>query len=170
MSNCNELIESIYVHPDINNLISKIQPESIRDDLRQEIAVSLLEQPCEKIAALFAEDNLLKYAIKTCWLMATSKNSNFYYKYRKKDLVKAVEYMRLNQTLPTIPLSFADAAKKELNSRTETIYDDHEVRIFNKYVELGSGRAVARFYNIPVNHVCTIIQKVKTELKCLLLR
>jgi len=170
MTDCNNYVETVYKHPDLLNLISKIRPEGIRDDLRQEVAMSLLEQPCERIASLFSGDNLLRYAIKICWLMATSKTSGFYYKYRKSDLTKAVEYLRANQTLPTIPIRMADQAKDYLSQKNETIYDDHETRIFNKYVELGSCRSVARFYNIPVNHACNVVAKVKTELKCLLLQ
>lgn len=169
MSECNKYVENIYSHPDLLRLISKIKPESIRDDLRQEVAISLLEQPCDKIAALFSGDNLLRYAIRVCWLMATSKTSQFYYKYRKSDLLKAVEYLRLNQTLPTIPIQLAEHAKTYLSTKNQTKYEDHETRIFNKYVELGSCRAVARYYGIPVNHACNVIAKVKTELKCLLL-
>ena len=169
MQDCGKMVVDIYNHPDILSLISKIKPECVRDDLRQEIAISLLEQPCEKIAALFAGDNLLKYTMKVCWLMATSKTSGFYYKYKKSDLTKAVEYLRLNQTLPTLPESMAHRATSHLKQKNQTVYDDHEARIFNKYVELGSCRAVARYYGIPVNHTCNIIHKVKTELKCLLL-
>lgn len=162
MSNCNDFIESIYVHPDINNLIAKIHPESIRDDLRQEIAVSLLEMPCERVASLFAENNLLKYAIKTCWLMATSTNSQFYYRYKKKDLLKAIQYMELMQPCKTIPIT---KAVEVLNGKTQTKEDDHEARVFKMFVELGSARAVSRYYNIPVNHVCNVVNKVRAELK-----
>jgi hypothetical protein len=170
MSDCNKIVIDVYNHPDLLRLISKIKPESIRDDLRQEIAVSLLEQPCIKIAALFADDNLLRYTMKICWLMATSKTSGFYYKYKKNDILKAVEYLRSTQVLPTLPESLAITAVKHLKQKNQTIYDDHEARLFNKYVELGSCRAVARYYGIPINHCCNIIAKVKTELKCLLLR
>ena len=97
MAKCNDIVEKIYIHPDINNLIKKIEPESIQDDLRQEIAISLLEMPCEKVAALFAGDNLLRYAIKTCWIMATSKTSKFYYTYKKSDLSKAIQYLEYLQ-------------------------------------------------------------------------
>lgn len=71
--------------------------------------------------------------------------------------------------LPELPINLAYTAQKNLNERGGDIYGDHEVRIFNKYVELGSSRAVARFYNIPVNHVCNVVNKVKKELKCSLL-
>lgn len=169
MPDCKKMVVDVYSHPNILNLISKIKPESVRDDLHQEIAINLLEQPCEKIAALFAGDNLLRYAMKVCWLMATSKTSGFYYKYKKSDLLHAVEYLRANQTLPTIPESLAHKATEHLKTKNETINEDHELRIFNKYVELGSCRAVARYYGIPVNHTCNIVQKVKMELKCILL-
>jgi len=170
MADCNKIIVTVYNHPDILRLISKIHPESLRDDLRQEIAMSLLEQPCEKVAGLFAGDNLIKYSIRMCWVMATSKTSNFYYKYKKKDISKAVEYLQSIESAGTIPTSIAYKAKKAIQIKSEgNIYDDHEARVFNKFVELGSARAVARFYSIPVNHTCKIIQKVKKELKCMLL-
>jgi len=58
MGDCNKYIENVYSHPDLLKLISKIKPESIRDDLRQEVVISVLEQPCEKIAALFGGDHV----------------------------------------------------------------------------------------------------------------
>ncbi len=170
MSECNAYIEKIYIHPDINNLISKINPESVRDDLRQEIALSLLEMPCEKVAVLFSGDNLLRYAIKICWTMATSKTSKFYYKYKKNDIIKAVEYLKSLQPLPDIPISFAEKASDYLKKNNKNIYDDHETRLFNKYVELGSCRKVAFFYGIPINHTCNVIAKLKKELICLLMQ
>lgn len=167
MSECNDIVLKVYNHPDLLNLISKIKPTDLQDDLRQEIAVSLLEQDCKKIAKLFAADNLLRYSIKVCWLMATSKTSRFYYTYKKSDLIKAVQY--LTATEPGEPIiHLADKAKEVLSLKNKTIYDDHEVRLFNKYVELGSSRKVAAYYKIPINHVCTVIKKVKKELKCIL--
>ncbi len=169
MQDCNRFVEEVYNHKDLLRLISKIKPESIREDLRQEVAISLLEQPCEKIAALFAGDNLLRYTMKVCWLMATSKTSGFYYKYKKSDLTKAVEYLRLSQTGTSIPIKFADVAKIHLTNKNKDQYEYHEMLLFNRYIELGSCRAVAKYYGIPVNHTCNIVSKVKKELKCILL-
>jgi hypothetical protein len=71
--------------------------------------------------------------------------------------------------LPVIPDSLAAEATKALTKNNIDINTDHEVRIFNKYVELGSNRKVAEYYAIPVNHVCNITNKVKKELRCILL-
>lgn len=168
MHDCSEIITKIYTHPDINNLISKIHPESIRDDLRQEMAVTLMEQPCDRLSSLFAENNLVKYAIRICWIMATSKTNKFYHTFKRKELAQAIEYMRLMQPGGTIPKSIADVSKKTFEQWCQspaTKDEDHEIRLFNKFIELGSSRAVARFYNIPVNHVCNVVSKVKKELK-----
>ena len=169
MADCNDIVLDIYNHPSLLALISKIKPEAIRDDLRQEIAVSLLTQPCSKISSLFASNELIRYAMKVCWIMATSSTSQFYYKFKKSDLTKAVEYLYSQQELPTIPESLAYQAQTILKQKNKTVEDDHEVRIFNKYVELGTARKVALYYGIPVNHVCNVVNKVKSELKCILL-
>lgn len=164
MQDCHSIVEKVYTHPDILNLISKIQPESIRDDLRQEIAVSLLEQPCDKTVTLFVQDNLLRYAIKVVWIMATSKTSQFYIKYRKSDFKQAVEYIRVMQQGCNILPSGVHKAKNILEN-PQSMQQDHEARIFNKYIELGSSRSVAAYYGIPINHVCNVVAKVKKELK-----
>jgi len=38
---CREYIEQIYTHPAINNLISKLDPAELREDLKQEMAKSV---------------------------------------------------------------------------------------------------------------------------------
>ena len=94
----------------------------------------------------------------------------FYYKYKKSDLLKAVDYFNSQLDLPIIPESWAAEATKALTKNNIDIETDHEIRIFNIYVELGSNRKVADYYKIPVNHVCNITNKVKKELKCILLQ
>jgi hypothetical protein len=169
MGQCNDIIEKIYIHPDINSLIKKIKPESIQDDLRQEIAISLLEMPCEKVAALFAGDNLLRYAIKTCWIMATSKTSKFFYTYKKNDIRKAIEYLEYLQQGCNFQPSDVNRVNLALKNKSNTtIHEDHERRIFDTYVRLGGIRQVARYYGLSPMHVSRVVAKVKSELKCIL--
>jgi len=167
MQDCNEIVTKVYNHPDVINLIQKIKPESIRDDLRQEIAVSLLEHPCEKVSALFAQDNLLRYAMRTAWLMVTSKKSQFYRKYRKSDIKQAQDYVYSLRPLTSIPISVATKAKQYLDRVPADKHEDHEIRIFNRFIELGSRRAVSRYYGIPIDHVCDVVKKVQKDIKCI---
>jgi hypothetical protein len=71
--------------------------------------------------------------------------------------------------MPELPIELAYEADAILKTKNKDIHDDHEARIFNKYVELGSMRKVASYYRIPLNHVCNVVNKVKSDLKCLLL-
>jgi len=163
---CAEIIKEIYNHNDIVSLISKIHPESIRDDLRQELALTLLEQPCDKISGLMSENNLIKYAMRTCWNMATGSNNKFYRMYKRSDLAKAAEYLRLMQHGYEIPYSVAFKASEVIcNKQVKDVFSQHEAAIFNKYIELGGVRAVARYYGIPAMHVSKVVRTVRQELK-----
>jgi len=98
--------------------------------------------------------------------MATSKTSEFYYRYKKKDIVQAIEYMQHLQPGCIIPHSHAHIAVKTLETKAQQDkYSDHEVRIFNKFIELGGVNKVARFYGIPAMHVSIVVRKVRNELK-----
>lgn len=170
MADCNDIILSVYNSKELDNLLSKINPEAIRSDLRQEIAVALMELPCKKIMSLFASNDLIRYALAITWNMAIGKGHKFSLSYQRKELGKAIDYVNATKPLPEIPIQLAYQADDILKRKNKSIHDDHEARIFNKYVELGSARKVASYYRIPINHVCNIVKKVKQELKCLLLQ
>ena len=170
MAECNNVVESFYKHSTFNALMEKVRCKAIRDDLRQEIALRLLTQPCEKITALFARNELIRYATRICWILATSERSQYSDANRVKQYLKAIDYMNDTTELPdAVPVELAYEARMILDGKTQTVSDDHERRIFSKFVELGSARKVANYYHIPVNHCCNIINKVKSELKCILL-
>ena len=96
--------------------------------------------------------------------MATSKTSEFYRKYRRKELVEAIQFLHFIKN--NIVASDANVLQRAVCDKAQIdIYNDHEVRIFNKFVELGSARKVAKYFGIPVNHVCNVVNKVKQELK-----
>jgi hypothetical protein len=96
--------------------------------------------------------------------MATGKTA-FYNKYRRNDFHKAIEYMRTLQTGTHILPSVVYKVHEVLENKVQTAHEDHERRLFQKYIELGSARSVARYYSIPVNHVCNVVTKVRIELK-----
>ena len=46
---CGPIIEKIYTSEQLNNLIGKIDPAALRDDLRQEIAITLLRSLAKRL-------------------------------------------------------------------------------------------------------------------------
>ena len=76
-----EIIEQLYLDKRFNECINKMQPEHIRDDLRNEVILVLLDKPDAIIRILYKKKELVFYAIRIIITYATSKTSPFYKKY-----------------------------------------------------------------------------------------
>lgn len=165
MTNCHKYILEVYQSKRVNEILKKIYPEDLRDDLKQELAVTLFNMDCKKIVNLNFRDELLSYSIKTLWLMATSSTSPFYYKYKKNDLDKAIKYLE-SQKGKALGVKEANIAKKILDDKFQKSANDaHEAIIFNKYVELNSCVEVARYFKIPKDHIYKVVKNCKEQLK-----
>lgn len=167
--NCNKYIETIYLDPQVNQLIKSVRPEQLQDDLRQEMALALLSIDCEKISEIWASNGLIGFSIKIITNMAFSSTSQFYKKFRKNDLEKALAYLRSQQRLPELNPNFANIANKRLEEKhQEDELQAHEAILFKKYVELRSCKKVSEYFQIPEKHVKDVIRKTKLELKQLI--
>lgn len=163
--NCNDIITQLYNNDKINELIGKIQPVELQDDLKQELAIVLLEYDCNKLKKISKEGNIIGFAMQIIWTMGTSNRSPFYNKYRKNDIEKAFEYIN-SQNGNSIPFRTVQIAESILQSKLKgTPKDAHESIIFNKYVELRSCVDVAKYFEIPKDHVFAVVKKMKHELK-----
>lgn len=166
LSSCNEIIEYIYRHPEICRLIKSVHPIDLQDDLRQEMALTLLSYDCDKIKSIYDSNGLIGFSIKIITNMAFSSTSRFYKKFRQSDYDKAIEYLRCQTKLPELNPKFATIASKRLfDKHAEDEMHAHEAILFTKYVEVRSCKKVAEFYNIPEKHVKDIIRKTRAELK-----
>lgn len=161
----NKIIEEIYLHPKIRELIKNIKPEHLQQDLLQEVALVLLEYPSEKIIELHKQGNLLAYTLKTIWQLGTGTKGSFYKVYKKNNFSKAIDYLRC-QLGKEIPISASYTASNILSKKLDSNANDaHESMIFQKYVELKNAKKVAEFFNIPHIHAFKVIKKTKLELK-----
>lgn len=168
MSDCNEYIEQIYLNPKVNTLISKIKPIELQDDLRQEMAMVLLNYDCEKLIQISKEGKLVPFVISIIWKMGTMQKGNFYKVYKKNDYDKAIEYLQ-SFTGKEIPMSSAKIASNILEKKLNLNANDaHESMIFTKYVEMRSCSKVANYFGIPHLHVSIVVRKTKKELKTII--
>lgn len=167
MINCNDIIELIYVDQSINTFIKKIKPIDLQQDLKQELALILLNIDCDKLTQLHNEGNLIKYVIKIIWNISTSYNVEFYKKFKKNENIEAFEYISyINNINDKSYQSSYKIAKNILDNKTsKSVNDLHEVIIFDKYVELRNCKKVAAYFGIPYLHVFNVVKKVKQELK-----
>ena len=161
--NCNQIIKEIYNHKAVNKLLSKINPEHLQLDLKQELAIVLLEYDCEKLQRLHSEGNLLRFTLKVLWNMGTLSGSKFNKQYKKNYSDKLIEYFRQQYTPDNIDLT--PAVKLLQTKLTINGNEAHESMIFSKYIELKNCSKVAHFFNIPHIHVFKVVKKTKQELK-----
>lgn len=164
MNDCREYIEQIYTHPAINNLIGKLDPAELREELKQEMAYNLLNMPCERIQKIQADGGLLGYSLKMLWNMAASNTSEFYKKFRKYNTEIFDEYVEAIEEVycEECPSLAIDILNKKL---TEDANSAHESIIFQKYVELQSMSEVAKYFNIPRQHVFNVIKTTRKQLR-----
>jgi hypothetical protein len=168
MNPCSSIIEKIYLHPKVNELIGNIRPTELQDDLRQEMALVLLNYDCDKLMKIQDEGNIIPFVLKIVWMMGTHTKGEFYKVFKKSDVDNAFEYMRTFEG-KDIPVQQAKIAKKILEHKlTLNANDAHESIIFSKYVELKSCNKVAKYFGIPHLHVSIVVRKTKKELKTIL--
>jgi hypothetical protein len=168
MNPCAKIIEEIYLHPKVNELIGNIKPVELQDDLRQEMAMVLLKYDCDKLMKIESEGNLLPFVLRIVWNMGTLTKGEFYKVFKKNDADKAFEYIKSFEG-KGIPGHHANIARKILEHKlTLNANDAHESIIFSKYVELKSCNKVAEYFGIPHLHVSIVVRKTKKELKTIL--
>lgn len=162
---CNDIIQKLYNNDKINDLILKIHPLELQQDLKQELAITLLEYDCDKLIKISNEGNILGFAMQIIWTIGTSTRSKFYKVFKKDNNSKVIEYIRL-QMGAEMPMSVIIAAERHLENKMKgSSMDAHESIIFKKYVELRSCVDVAKYFDIPKDHVFAVVKKMKRELK-----
>lgn len=80
----NQIIQELFVSKEFNDCINKMEPEHLRDDLRAEVALILLEQDEQRLIKIHQSNpNGLKFfAVRVILNLIQSKTSPFYKKYR----------------------------------------------------------------------------------------
>lgn len=165
MAQCNEYIEIIYRHPKIAEFIGSIQPQELQADLRQEMAMALLEYDCDRLMQIHHRGELVQFTMGILWKMGRLQKGSFYKMFKRSTMERDREYMR--RLMPDMASDRMSAiALKVLNDKMVINANEaHESMIFHSYVELGTCKKVAEYYGIPKHHVDKVVSKCKAELK-----
>lgn len=73
----------MYSHPKILEVIGKMQPADLQDELRQELAVIICKLPDERLFDYYNRKVLLFHCIRSILNMAKSGKSTFWYTFRR---------------------------------------------------------------------------------------
>lgn len=78
-----QIISALYTGKNFNDCLAKMEPEHLREDLRQEVILIVCEWPEEKIQKLHGEGALEFYVVRVILNQCQSNTSPFYKKYRQ---------------------------------------------------------------------------------------
>lgn len=182
----NNLLSDIYQSKEISDVLIKIQPESIRDDLKQHVFLLLLEKSDEFILELHHIGKLKNYIVKVICQLVNFKKDKFYTINGKGRDGRCIEisYDFSVQKLNYKEDSYKDnediklevACKKELDrikkidfpsqtgKKCTSVSMYHGI-LLELYVEKGNYRAVSKETGIPCKSVYNAVQMAKEEIK-----
>ena len=78
----NEIVAELYQSKEFNDCINRMEPDHLRDDLKAEVALILLETEERKLLEIHAAGALKFYTVRIILNLIQSKSSPFYKKYR----------------------------------------------------------------------------------------
>lgn len=189
----NEIVEELYRSREFNDCIGKMEPDHLRDDLKAEVMLILLETSEEKIRQLYEQKVLKFYTVRIILNLIQSKTSSFFKKYRQHftpieikqnysgnnyvdDMIKVVRaFESITVELQLTPQEehkereereqIEDMAMNEINNLYW--YNKEMVRL---YLQHGNYRAIEEITRIPYSSAYKTIQKSFQEIKQKVLR
>lgn len=171
----NEIVERLFVGRSFSECIAKMEPDHLRDDLRQEVITVVLELPEEKLLDLHSQGVLEYFTVRIILNMIKSKTSPFYKKYRvANEQYIEHEYLQTNREYRNREIANACGMKgtddtvedRETREALEDLalenidklywYDSELLRL---YMQLGNYRAIEKKTGIPFISCYKNIQK-----------
>ena len=180
----NNLLSDIYQSKEISDVLIKIQPESIRDDLKQHVFLLLLEKTDEFILELHDIGKLKNYIVKVLCQLVNFKKDKFHTINGKGRDGRCIEVSydftveRLNYQLEDNSeiIKLEDSCQRELDrikkidfpsqtgKKCTSVSMYHGI-LLERYVEKGNYRAVSKETGIPCKSVYNAVQMAKEEIK-----
>ena len=155
-----EIIASMYRDPDVAAAINKMEPEGLRDDLRQEIFQVLCEQTDEKLQEMHRGGWLKYFIVRTMLNMIKSDRSTFFYKFRRTFTEVSEEMAQERETVENY--------ERDQKRVKEGIAGLHwyEAKLIEIYATNGQNIAkISRDTGIPYRSLFKTIKRVKEKLK-----
>lgn len=166
--NRNEIISKLYESKEIASALRKMQPAQLREELRQEMFISLCQLSDEKFWAIFNNNGVsgLKFWLVRCMLnmiYSTSINQPFYRNFRMKwEILDGFENVSDN-------FNSNHDYKEVLFNQIEDnrkLLSWYENEMLNTYIDLGFNQTeISRQTKIPYQSIVKTIQIIKKKLR-----
>ena len=159
MKNKNEIITALYNSNEVNDLIRKIKPAELQDDLKQYAFTVLCEKTDEFIIELNSKKQLKFFLVKIISNSVFSNRSGFLTQHKLND---ELHHDVMEQQIDTSDNyhELLDSCVKE----SKNLYWYNQ-ELLNLYSIHGSYRAVSTITKIPVKSIYNAIKKAKQQIK-----
>ena len=155
----NEILTNLYLNNEVDELINKIKPEDLRDDLKQYAFAVLCEKPEEFIIDLNNKKQLKYFLVKIISNSIFSNRSGFLtqHKNSKELLIDIIPDIIDNDD------NYHDMIDKCIDESSKIYWYNQE--LLQLYSIHGTYREVSRITNIPVKSVHNAVKKAKEQIK-----
>lgn len=155
----NDIISELYQSKEVNELISKIRPVELQDDLKQYAFAVLLEKPEQFIIDLYNKKQLKYFLVKIITNSVFTNRSGFMTLHKlSKDM--DVDAMSDVENESSNYHDLLDSCTTEIKN----VYW-YNAELLSLYAEHGSYRKVSEVTSIPVKSVYNAIKKAKETIK-----
>jgi DNA-directed RNA polymerase specialized sigma24 family protein len=158
-----KIITDLYESPEVHAALEKMQPPELRDDLRQEMFLVLLEIPTKKFKELHELNRVKGYLVRTMLNMIQSNKSMFYKKFRSMDWQRVVEFE---------DTGIIDESNHEYHQLLGTVDESltdvywYDATLMRLYAECGENvMEVSRRTGIPYKSIYPIIHRTRKKIK-----
>lgn len=158
----NKVVAEFYESDWFNQALNKMDPECLRNDLKQEVFLVLLEMPEKKFFELHEQGFLKFFAIRTMLNMIKSDRSNFFKMFRNLVDMPIKEVAEVDYEEPReVCLDCAFQNSRDQLYERDMFY--HYTYTFDR-----NALALSRGTQIPYKTVTRTIQNAKQRIKCYL--
>jgi hypothetical protein len=166
----NEVIEKLYLSKEFNDCINKMQPEYLREDLKSEVILILLNTPDEKFNTII---DIRFYAVKIIIRLIQSSTSPFFKMYRRQYYPLDSQGNKEDKGAKAPPVVFGvdiderlqrELQEERVKAYIKTIYW-YDQEIINLYMKLGNYRAIEKETGIPWESCYSTVRKVIKKIR-----
>lgn len=159
MPNREQIITDIYNSKELKEVISKMNPQSLRDDLLSEVMLVVCQLDEERLFKMHEEGYLKYYVIRTILNMVRSNDSTFHNKFRLiHSELNGIDVLDKN-----------DDVYEELIVKTEEFHSSlpfYENALLKSYVELNNNaKKLSKETGIPVRSIYHTLKAIKVKAK-----
>lgn len=155
-----EILTAIYTSKEVDEVISKIRPDYLREDVKQHAFLILFEKDDQFIIDLHERQKIKQYVVKVIYNTINFSHNEFHSQLKRDKEVPMENINCVAEETDNEYEHLVQACQKGL----EGVYW-YNAELLKMYAELGNYRAVAEKTRIPLKSVYNAVEKAKEQIR-----